>query len=65
MSFAPINLANLPPPAVVQAWAFDAIVSARLTDFTETINSVSTNTVTSSDHVYTIGPYTELHLPLS
>ncbi len=34
MSFAPINLANLPPPAVVQAWAFDAIVNARLTDFT-------------------------------
>ena len=34
MTFAPINLANLPAPAVVQTWGFDAIVTARLADFT-------------------------------
>jgi len=32
---------------------------ARLTDFTETASNV-----TSEDHVYTIGPYGELHLPV-
>lgn len=34
MSFAPIDLASLPAPAVVQSWGFDAIVTARLADFT-------------------------------
>ncbi len=35
MSFAPIDLSSLPAPAVVQTWGFDAIVTARLADFTQ------------------------------
>ncbi len=34
MTFAAIDLPSLPPPSVVQAWGFDAIVTARLADFT-------------------------------
>lgn len=34
MTYAVINLAALPDPAVVQTWGFDAIVTARLGDFT-------------------------------
>jgi hypothetical protein len=40
---------------------------ARLTDFTETFNSPTSGHATQNteqDHVYTIGPYVELHLPI-
>ena len=34
MSFAPLNLAALPPPAALETWAFSAIVAAEMADFT-------------------------------
>jgi phage-related baseplate assembly protein len=34
-TFATIDLSQLPQPAAVQAWAFSAIVQARLADFTQ------------------------------
>jgi hypothetical protein len=58
-------LAALALPAMAQLpLSFGLRGGARLTDFTNTSGDLATGAVTSDDHVYTIGPYAELHLPL-
>lgn len=53
-------LAMLALPAMAQLpISFGLRGGARLTDFT-----ASSSQVTSDDHVYTLGPYAEIHLPL-
>lgn len=37
---------------------------ARLSDFTEDFSNSSVGQTTKQDHIYTIGPYAELHLPI-